>query len=349
MWVSSPDLSVATTTLAAQLGVGCESGGKHVRQETYDTHALWSVVDEVRDLLGHDLQPTDGDERYLVRRVNSVVDFVDALREADPMLVEQQPLDALHTSLSNIKQAMTQYLGDMAAKQYLQAAADQVPNVMATARQHFPWGAPDEAQRGTKAAATRYKNALDQEVERLRGEVDSLRGELAEQQQQRDADLAKSQQSLAALDEQIESRGTVLDDLQSRVEQQVENAKANFGKEAEARQKAFDEAEAARVAAEEERVENLKERAEAERAEQAGEAKTLIESLEEYRDQAKALADETSRHAVAGEYGTWASHQSRAAFWWTVATVVVGLATVGGLAVLSSPPEMTQLSTSCPS
>ncbi|HEX5986004.1 MAG TPA: hypothetical protein VFY86_05755, partial [Nocardioides sp.] len=76
-----------------------------MRQETYDTHALWSVVDEVRDLLGHDLQPTDGDERYLVRRINSVVDFVDALREADPVLVEQQPLDALHTSLSNIKQA----------------------------------------------------------------------------------------------------------------------------------------------------------------------------------------------------------------------------------------------------
>ena len=57
----------------------------------------------------------------------------------------------------------------------------------------------------------------------------------------------------------------------------------------------------------------------------------MIAELENYRIQAKALTDETARHAVAGEYGTWAAHQASAAFWWTVATVVVGLATVGGL------------------
>jgi small-conductance mechanosensitive channel len=288
-------------------------------------------VDEVKGLLERDLEPADEDDRYLVRRVNAVVDFVDGLREADPVLVEQPPLDALHTSLSNIKQALTQYLGNTDAKQFLQAAADQVPSVMATARQHFPWSPPDEAQRSTKAAATRYKNALDQEVGRLQAEVDSLRDELAAAQQQREAERDRSQQSLATLEERIESRGTVLDELQSRIEQQIQAAKASFDNEAEARQRVFDQAEAARVDADAKRIEDLMERAEAQRAEQASDAEALIESLLGYRDQAKALADETSRHAVAGEYGTWASHQARAAFWWTVATVVAGVATVGGL------------------
>lgn len=302
-----------------------------MRQETYETHALWSVVDEIKDLLEQDLAPIDPDERYLVRRLNSVVDFVDGLHDADPMLVDQAPLDALHTHMSNLQGALAQYIADTSLKQYLQAADSHIPNVMATARQHFPWGSPDEAQRGAKAASTRYKNAIDQEAERLRAEVNELRSELAEAQRKREEDLAKAQSDLAELEARIESRGPVLDELQERVEQQVEAAKGAFAKEVEVRQASFDEAEATRVTAEEERVAGLREQAKAQREEQADAAASIIESLKGYRDQAKALADETSRHAVAGEYGKWASHQASAAFWWTVATVVVGLATVGGL------------------
>lgn len=302
-----------------------------MRQETYDTHALWPVVDDLKELLASDLEPSDDDERYAVRRLDSAVTFVDGLRDTDPVLVEQQPMDELHTHLANIKQALTQYLSDTSATQYLTAAASHVPAVMTSCRQHFPWGAPDEAQRAVKAAATRYKNSLDQEAERLRDQVDSLREELAQAQQLREQDLTASRERLTELDTQIESRGAVLDDLQTRAEQQIETAKDTFAKEAEARQETFDQAEAARVTAEEERVEGLREQAKAQREEQAEAARAVIASLEGYRDQAKALADETSRHAVAGEYGTWAARQASAAFWWTVATVVVGLATVGGL------------------
>lgn len=290
-------------------------------------------MDELKDLLERDLAPEDSDERYLVRRLNSTADFVDGLRDADPMLVDQQPLDALHTHISNIQGALGQYVEDTSLKQYLQAADSHIPNVMSAARQHFPWGSPDEAQRGAKAASTRYKNALDQEVERLQGKVGALQEALADTQRTRDEDLAKAQQALADLEERIDSRSPVLDELQARAEQQVEATKSDFSKEAAARQESFDEAEAARVTSEEGRVAGLKDQAKAQREAQAEAATDVIKSLEGYRDQAKALADETSRHAVAGEYGKWASHQATAAFGWTVATVVVGLATVTGLAL----------------
>ena len=35
------------------------------------------------------------------------------------------------------------------------------------------------------------------------------------------------------------------------------------------------------------------------------------------------------RHAVAGEYATWAAKQATAAFRWTIAALVIGLGTVG--------------------
>lgn len=227
-----------------------------MRQETYDTHALWPVLDEMKDLLTRDLAPTDDDARYAIRRLDSLVTFIDALRDADPVLVEQPPLDELHTHMTNMKQALTQYLDNTSATQYLMAAASPVPNALATCRQHFPWGPPDEAQRAVKAAATRYKNSLDTEAERFKDEVDALQEALAEAKQQREADASAAQEALRLLEAQVESRTQSLDALQTKFEAQVQAAKSAFEEEAASRQESFEEAEVARRDAEEKRIES---------------------------------------------------------------------------------------------
>lgn len=322
-----------------------ESEGLAVQPEQYEIHAVWTVLDSIHDLLNGDLQPCDDDSRYDVRRLQAAAEFADGLRDIDPVLVEPQGLVDLQSHLQGILNALNTYASDPERQRnYLQAAASNVPNVLSVGRSYFPWAQPDEAARAVKAAATRYKNSLDSEVERLIERIDDLEAQLAQAKESRATAEQAAQTRLAELAQTVEARGADVDAIAERAEALTTSQEVSYQKEAQTRDTKFQEwlkqledAEKARVAeaaiAEEERLAAVGEADEAARKARDEEAKALIAALEDYRDQAKALVDTTSRHAVAGEYESWAARQAKAAIMWTIAAVVIGLGTVAGLVV----------------
>lgn len=303
-----------------------------MKSEEYEAQAAWTTLDTLQGLLNKDLRPENEDERYAVRRIHSVVEFLDSLREADPVLVEPGALSDLNNHLTQIVNHLNTYVPAMDAnKAHLIAAAGQVPNIMVTARQHFPVSVPDEANRAAKAASTRYKNALDGEVERLVAVVNDLTAQLAKASAQREVDQTSAEESLAELKTQIADAGTEVGTLTTRLQKQIDTQRTSFEDEATQRAAAFKETEQVREAAEAERVKAAVATADQARKQQESAAQALVERLETYKTQAASLVDTTSRHAIAGEYGTWSSHQAKSAFWWTIVAVLIGLSTVAGL------------------
>jgi hypothetical protein len=67
-------------------------------------------------------------------------------------------------------------------------------------------------------------------------------------------------------------------------------------------------------------------------------------TLEKKREQAAALLKATSNDVISGDYRGWATKQGKIAFRWDVATVAIGLVTVGALVwvVLGARNDSTQ-------
>lgn len=174
-----------------------------------------------------------------------------------------------------------------------------------------------------------------------------LDAQLATAQEERDhRDLAASQR-LDQLTDTIRTRQEEIDALRASLQAQIDQQRTAFeadtaarASEFKAHQEAAAEADSARVTAaeeaEEERIAAAVEADKAAREATDTAAKELLTLMETYRDQAKTLADMTSRHAVAGEYGQWAAHQAKAAFRWTLLAVVIGIGTVLGLVIAIS-------------
>lgn len=303
-----------------------------MKTEDFQSHALWNTFAALQQKLDADLSVTSDEDRYNVRRLHSLVEYLDALHEVDPVLLEPQALQDMNSHLQQVNNALDTYVASPDNnRQYLASAAGSVVNVTSLARAHLVPFIPDKTQRALKTATTRYKDALDAEVDRLKAEVDAVTEELAAEKQQREADEAAATERLSALTETIAERERRIDALELKLSAQLDQQRTAFEDEAASRAAAFKEAEAAREDAEETRIEVADTAAAKARENQNLQASALIEKLEAYNKQAAALVDTTSRHAIAGDYGTWASNQAKAAFRWTIATVVIGLATVGGL------------------
>lgn len=314
-----------------------------VKIEEFNSHALWNVLDALQERLQGDLHLTDDEDRYNAQRIHAAVEFVDSLRDIDPVLLEPQGMNEIHSNLQQVDNALKNYLNDPPnQRQYLVSAAGSVANVTNNARSYLVPFVPDEAQRAAKAASTRYKNALDAEVERLKTEVDAVRKQLVDEKTQREAEAAAANEKrqadevaaterLTELTDTIAQREATIDELTTKLNAQIDAQRTSFEEEAASRAEAYKEAQAEREAAEEERIEEAKTEATEALSKQMTAADVVLAKLETYKSQAAALVDTTSRHAIAGDYGTWASSQATAAFRWTVATVIIGLATVAGL------------------
>lgn len=303
-----------------------------MKTEDFDSHATWTTLDRLQAHLEGDLHPANDDDRYHIRRLHSMCEFADMLRDSDPILLESGALNDINSHLTQIVNALDTYVSNPSGnRQYLASAAGQVLNVLNSARQHFPLSLPDEAQRAAKAASTRYKNALDAEVERLVAQIDELKQQLADADDRHSGEQAAATERLDALKSQITSREQEIDALTLKLQGQIDQQRTSFEEEAEERAAAFRAAEGERAEAEAERQERARVAADRIREAQEAEAKSLLERLETYNTQAAALVDTTSRHAIAGDYGTWSSNQAKAAFGWTIATVLIGIATVAGL------------------
>lgn len=308
------------------------TNGGNVKTEDFHSHTLWNTLDALQAKVEGDLHLTEDEDRYNARRLHAVVEYLDSLRDVDPVLLEPQALNDMGSHLQQVLNALDSYLADPDGnRQYLASAAGYILNVTTNARTQLVPFVPDEAQRAAKAASTRFKNALDAEVQRLKAEVDALSEQLAGEKQQREADDEAAQERLSALTATIAEREATVDTLTTKLNAQIDLQRTSFEQEAAARAETFKEAEAGREEVEGTRIEAAEAALAKAREEQAAEAAALIAKLETYKAQAAALVDTTSRHAIAGDYGTWASNQAEAALRWTVATVVIGLGTVAGL------------------
>jgi hypothetical protein len=321
-----------------------------MKAEPYDAHPVWSTLEEVNSLLGGGLGVSTDEEREHVRRANSVAEYVEALRDTDPLLVEADGLTALNTQMEQLRNHL-RGVGEGEARNpaHLAAAADLTPTIMSLIRANFPPPFPDEATRSAKAASTRYKNALDAEVESLREIVTGLQAELTNAAAKQAEVEAGAQQRLAELSEQIAAGETQVASLTTQLTGQIETQQITFDKEAKEREAAFEESERSRVEADQVRAAEAAEAAKAALEEQDEAARRVLQKLEDYREQAAAVVDTTSRHAITGEYGTWASLQAKAAFRWTVATVAIGIGTAAGLIVAltsAAPKESIQFTLS---
>lgn len=316
--------------------------GTLMKAESFDAHPLWSTLDELIALLEGDFGVSNEDERSHIRRVNSVVEYVDSLRETDPMLVEAEGVNQLNTHLEQLRNHLRSIgEGDTRNPAHVPAAAEMTPAIMNAIRAYFPPPVSDEATRAAKAASTRYRNSLDAEVEGLRSVITGLREELAQTQVTRGEEAEVATQRLAELSEQIAAGEAQVASLTTQLTGQVETQQVTFEQEVKARQAAYEESERARAESNEAQAADISEGAQEALDAQSAAAATVLQKLQEYQEQAATLVDTTSRHAITGEYGTWASLQATAAFRWTIATVVIGLGTVGGLivALTSSAPK----------
>lgn len=322
----------SATVGRTNLATGYGTDGGNMKTEDFHSHTLWNTLEALQAKVEGDLHLTDDEDRYHAQRLHSVVEYMDAIRTVDPVLLEPQALQDMGSYLQQVLNALDSYLTDPENnRQYLATASSGVTNVTTHARAHLVPFVHDEAQGAAKAASTRYKNSLDKEAERLKAEVDAVSKQLAAEKQQREADDEAATERLAQLTATIADREATMDLLTTKLNAQIDMQRTSFEQEAASRAETFKEAEDARYQIEEARIGVADTAATEARKEQAAEAAALIQKLETYKDQAAVLVDTTSRHAIAGAYGTWASNQAEAALRWTLATVVIGLGTVGGL------------------
>lgn len=303
-----------------------------MKTEEFATHVAWNALEDLHGHLEGDLSPDSDEDRYNIQRVHAAAELLDSIRGYDAVLIEPQVLNDVHKYLAQINNSLVTYLKDPdAQRQYLNNASTQVTNLIAILRSFAPFAVADEAQRAAKAASTRYRNSLDAEAQKMKMQVYELQEELAEVQAQRDAAKVAADTQLEDLSTGITNRGIEIDALAAKLEAQIDQQRVAFEEEAAARGKAFATSGNEREQAEEDRVKAVEEQVARQQEKQHADANEVLKQMAAYELQAAALIDTTSRHAITGDYKTWASHQARAAFSWTVAAVVLGLATISAL------------------
>lgn len=311
----------------------------------FEAAPMWSTLDALSEFTLQDLGAETEEERDAVARLGAVVEYLDAFRSCDPRLVEPQGPADVYQHLTAMQNSLTHYQADREANRaHLAAAATNNPNLMNALRSYFPYPGADTATQATKAAATRFRHALEEQVETLKTTISDLRGQLDQEQTAHREAQAAAVAQLEELKTQIAAGEATIAAAGAAFETQTAEQQAAFTAEVTSRGNALKLSEAERASTQEERLAALEKSAAEARNAEAAEAEGVLAQLREYEEQAKAVIDSTSRHAVSGEYGTWAAHQARSAFWWTIAAVLIGVGTVVGLilAVSSAKDDTVQ-------
>ena len=301
----------------------------------YDDHALWPVLDNLKEMLADDLAGEAEEGRSEIRLAHAVVQYIDSLRGCDPGLVDEPTLTSLNNDLTQGRDYLTSYLDDREANAGMLTsnAVTSFTSARNSAIQTMPPPPADSQASAAQAATKRYKDAADAEIATMREQIEALRGRIGEVDEQRTAHAKTAQTSLSGLQEKIAEGEQAVATQTTQLQEQIETQRTTFTEEVDKREAAFKETEAARAAA-----------AETQTKEQAEHAGKVLADLTTYREQAKDLLAATSRDLVSGDYRGWATKQATAAFWWTVVTVAVGLLTVGALVwvVLGASNDSTQ-------
>lgn len=309
----------------------------------FEAAPMWSTLNALTESVSHDLGADTEEERDAVARLRAAVEYVDAFRSCDPRLVEPQGPADVYQHLTAAQNSLAQYQDDREANRaHLAASATNIPYLMEALRNYFPFPGADMATQATKAAATRFRHALEEQVDTLTATIGELQEQLHHEQAAHQEAQANAATKLDELMAQIATGEGAIAAAGNAFEIQTAEQQATFTDEVASRRNSFREAESERSTAQEGRMVALETRAAEARSAETAAAEDVLTQLREYEDQAKAVIDSTSRHAVSGEYGTWSAHQARAAFWWTIAAVLIGAGTVLGLIIaLSSAKDDT--------
>ncbi len=301
----------------------------------YDEHALWPVLDNLKEMLTGDLAGEVEEGRTEIRTVHAVVQYIDSLRGLDPGLIDESALASMGNDLMNARDYLTSYLDDREANvgMLTSNAVTSFTSARNTAIQSMPPPPADEQARASQEATDRYRDAADAEIATLRKQIEALKGRIGEVDQQRTVDAETAQAALARLQKKIVEGEQTVATQTTQLQEQIETQRASFSEEVEQRETAFKEGEATRETTSEEQ-----------REQQSEQATTLLSELQGYREQARGLIEATGRDAVSGDYQVWAKKQGQVAKWWNVVAVAVGLITVGALVwvVLGARNDSTQ-------
>lgn len=239
--------------------------------------------------------------------------------------MEAASLEQINSDLTQGRDYLNTYLQDTEANaSTLTSSVDTtVMSALNNAVRMLPAPPAAPAVRAAQESSSRYKDAMDTEVESLRGNIADLKHQLAEAGEQRAQDAETASESLAQLQAKIAEGDQQVATQTTQLQEQIETQRASFSEEVGQRETAFKETETARETSAQEA-----------RDQQVEQATALLTDLQTYRKQASDLLDATNRDVVSGDYRGWATKQATAAFRWTVTTVVLGLVAVGALVVV---------------
>lgn len=306
-----------------------------MNREAFEAHPLWATLTSLGEVAADDLSG-DQSSQDDIDFIHAAIRAMDARRGIEPALVDPNTLDAINTAVTSARDMLTQYKEDPETHPgYL---AQQVrPNLQSAVDQSrtLPDPPADAEAKAAQDALARYREAANAEVGNLREQIEALRTQLTALGEERDEQAEKAQTALTALQEQIQTGERTVATQTTALQEQIDQQRATFTEEATQREEKFKEAETAR-----------EKQTATDRKAQADRADALIADLEKSRQQAKDLLDAVNTDVVSGDYRGWANTQAKAAYRWTVTTVLIGIATVAALAVvvvLTAEGDSTQL------
>jgi hypothetical protein len=298
---------------------------------TYHGHQLWRSLDQIAEIYEKLRTP---DVAAYKEKLAAVLECVELLRQyqADEYthvsLVGEQQLNQVNAHLASVQQNLANLLADTPNWGHLDNAYNLITqNLVPYVQANLPAPPPPAA---TPAA----KRAFTMEVNRLTAEVERLMGLVQQTEVDRSATVSGLEARLSDLDNLAQQTSGQVKTLATELRAQIDQQRSVFASEANERVKSFADEVASREATAKEALAEISKTAHAEHEDQLQRARLLVKDLDDFRATSESLVDDTSRNAIAGDYGAWAVSQGNAARWWTVATVLMGTATAGVLIYL---------------
>ena len=302
--------------------------------QSFETHEIWStcllVSDLIQEVSGVPGMRTD-DERQAMRTISSMVEYLNGFRNTDPVIWADNSMESANESLLNVNVHLSNYLEQASSDLLISAGAEAI-NVISAARMHFPVFPQNEQSADIAEATISYRKVLDNEIQ-------GLVRLLGLERERANSALEHSQRVEAEVQSKTGEFNSVVDALRQRLEQQIASQAENFQSEVGNRTQAHADVLDKLQAESRGRFASIDSQAEAVFIDVEAQANASLAKIGELHEQAKALVDATSKHAVSGQYSTWAAYQAKAARIWEGLALFVGLVTVGGTVWLVTTAE----------
>lgn len=300
--------------------------------DAFEKTAIWPNLEELGTLLSGWDNSTTGVE-HEIGTISALHDHALGLRDVDPHLVDEGQLNNLSASIASVVSA---FRASMAADSIDRS---QLNNALAHANSAItyfhclPPISADSATAATKRAATRYRKGLDAELEKVREEIATVIEGVDAAGAASSASLAALEVTLSAIQARAEESLSVTQDQIARLNSQLDEQRISFEQSNLVRSQAFEKEVAdSRKALQDfliAQAENVRESEDA----ASSKRQEVLAVLERDLRTSEGLIDQTSRNAIAADYGQWANLQGKSAFKWTCAAVSFAVLTAIALVI----------------